>query len=138
MLRKILHIIAAILILVSTTGFTINVHYCHNQLVDLALYAPAKSCCDTGEKVPNNGEDSVSNKSHCKDESIVIESADDFVDTAPSIKFENAPGIDLGFTVSTLFNIQGTEQIIVAESPWHKEPLPYREVVLSQIQSYLI
>ena len=138
MLKKISHIIIASLILISTTGFTINMHYCHDQLIDLALFSPAHSCCDAqteGQCHPNGD---ISKMNHCKDESIVAESADDFVGSSYTFSFENTSSIDLLLTASILFTIQGSCDGIVTEAPWHKEPPPYQEVVLSHIQAYLI
>ena len=138
MFRKIAHIIVAALILVSTTGFTINMHYCHNQLIDLALFAPAKSCCDTSSGKPCDTGNEIKKMSHCEDESIQVETTDDFVGSSPAFNLENTPTIELLFTAYILTGIQGSDQEIKLETPWHKEPPPYREVVLSHIQTYLI
>jgi hypothetical protein len=128
----------AALILVSTTGFTINLHYCHNQLVDLALFSPAKSCCDTAKEEPCDAQHSISKKSHCENESIVVESTENFVGSSFEFSFNNNHSIDLLLTALIIFNDHGIHKQIVKEPPWHKEPPPYQEVVLSQIQSFLI
>lgn len=138
MFKKIIHIIIAGLIFVSTTGFTLNMHYCHDQLIDLALFSPAQSCCDTGNKVPCDTDNSVSKMNHCEDVSLIVESIDDYVGSSYTVSFENDQSIDLLLTASILFSFQGSNDEIVVEAPWHKEPPPYQEVVLSQIQSYLI
>ncbi len=54
MIRKTLHIIVASFILISTMGITINMHYCHDQLIDLAFNAPAHSCCEIDVRVQVN------------------------------------------------------------------------------------
>lgn len=138
MLKKVSHIITACLILISTTGFTINMHYCHDQLIDLALFSPAHSCCEGDNEGQCHSDSDISKMNHCKDESIVAESTDDFVGSSYTFSLENTSSIDLLLTASILFNIQGSEDEIVTESPWHKEPPPYQEVVLSHIQAYLI
>ena len=138
MIKKIIHGIVAALILVSTTGFTINLHYCHDQLIDLALYAPAKSCCDTHKMDPCDVDNTFSKMNHCKDESIVVESNETFVGSSYDFNFDNSYSIDLLLTASLIFNEQGVHDQIVKEPPWHKEPPPYQEVVLSKIQSFLI
>lgn len=138
MIKKIIHMIIAALILVSTTGFTINLHYCHDQLIDLALFSPAQSCCDTAKEDPCEADNTISKKNHCEDESIVVETTDRFVSSSYVFSFENSHSIDLLLTASIIFNDQGVREQIVTEPPWHKEPPPCQEVVLSQIQSFLI
>ena len=128
----------AALILVSTTGFTINLHYCHDQLIDLALFSPAQRCCDTAKKDPCDADNTISKKSHCEDESIVLETTENFVSSSYVFSFENMHSIDLLLTASIIFNDQGAHDHVVKKPPWHKEPPPYQEVVLSQIQSFLI
>ena len=138
MFRKVIHIIIACFILVSTTGFTINLHYCHSQIYDLAVFAPAHSCCEAGSQGHCNASGVIDNMNHCVDESIVVESTDDYVGSSYTLGLENDHSIDLLVTASILFNVQGSDDEIVTEAPWHKEPPPYQEVVLSHIQSYLI
>ena len=138
MFKKVIHIIVACFILVSTTGFTINLHYCHDQIYDLALFSPAHSCCETANQGHCHSTGDLANMNHCEDESIVVESTDDYVGSSFTVSLENTHSIDLLLTASILFNVQGSDDEIVTEAPWHKEPPPYQEVVLSQIQSYLI
>jgi hypothetical protein len=138
MLKKISHIIIASLILISTTGFTINMHYCHDQLIDLALFSPAHSCCDAETGGQCHSDSDISKMNHCKDESIVAELTDDFVGSSYTFSLENTSSIDLLHTASILFNIQGSDNAMATTPPWHKEPPPYQEVVLSHIQAYLI
>ncbi|GET28885.1 hypothetical protein SD074_10870 [Prolixibacter sp. SD074] len=45
MIRKTGHILTALILLASTIGVTINKHYSHGQLFDVAVYADAQSCC---------------------------------------------------------------------------------------------
>jgi hypothetical protein len=138
MIRKIIHIFFALLILVSTTGFTINMHYCHGQLVDLALFAPAKSCCDRAGDTPCQGDNQIGRTSHCQNESITVEQAGDFEGSSFSVNLENTYSIDLLLAFSTELNLGDAVDDIRIKPPWHKEPPPYREVILSRIQTYLI
>ncbi len=126
------------MILISITGFTVNMHYCHDQLIDLALFAPAHSCCGTVDEGPCHAEADMSMASHCKDESLQVGSTDDYVGTSFTFGFEDNLRNDLLISATVLYHFQGPDSIHAQEPPWHKEPPPYREVVLSQIQSYLI
>ncbi len=47
MILRILHIFLACLVLVSTTGLTINKHYCKNELKNVAFFVKAKACHET-------------------------------------------------------------------------------------------
>lgn len=49
MIRKILHSIIAFFVLVSTMGFTLDFHYCHDHLYSVDLSALSNSCdmCNT-------------------------------------------------------------------------------------------
>jgi hypothetical protein len=138
MFRKVIHIIFACFILVSTTGFTINLHYCHSKIYDLAVFAPAHSCCEAGSEAQCHAPNNIDNANHCEDESIVVESTDDYVGSSFAVSLEDVNSIDLLLNASILFHVQGPDDEVLIEPPWHKEPPPYHEVVLSQIQSYLI
>lgn len=138
MFKKVIHIIVACFILVSTTGFTINLHYCHSKVYDLAVFAPAHSCCESCCGGPCHVSGDIDNTNHCEDESIVVESTDDYIGSSYAVSLENAHSIDIFLIASILFNLQGQNNDVLIEPPWHKEPPPYQEVVLSHIQSYLI
>ncbi|RLD88551.1 MAG: hypothetical protein DRJ29_17205 [Bacteroidetes bacterium] len=135
MTRKVLHIVVAVFILISSTGFTINMHYCHDQLIDLAFLAPAHSCCDSEKDDAIQSQDSCPG---CQDESIVVEPGDDFEVSSSTCKFENAHNTTLFLTSAVLHSIQSIDESTKNEVPWYKKPPPYQEVILSQIQSYLI
>lgn len=113
-------------------------HFCHEQLIDMALLGPAQSCCDTNAESPCNSEDVISKTNHCEDESIVVEPGDDYVVSPVTFNFENTHNTSL-FLHSVILNyFQGIDESSKNEVPWYKKPPPYQEVVLSQIQSYLI
>ena len=135
MSRKIFHIVFAVFILVSSTGFTINMHYCHDQLIDLALLAPAHSCCDTETDGASQTQD---NCPGCQDESVILEPGDDYVVSAITFDFENTHSTTLFLTSVILTSFQGIDESTKNEVPWYKKPPPFQEVVLSQIQSFLI
>ena len=44
MAAKFLHIILALSVLFSTTGFTLRKHFCQEELQDVSLFAKAESC----------------------------------------------------------------------------------------------
>ena len=138
MIRKALHIIMAAVVLVSTMTVTINAHYCHDQLIDLALYSPAESCCSSDNASSCHSEEGVKQMHHCEDDSLVLEALEDLMGSSFTFNLSNNHTIDLLF--GTLFHHIHTGY---AEShkptvPEYYFPPPYQEVDLSQIQSYLI
>lgn len=78
MIRSTIHMLLSLLVTVSVTGFTVNVHYCQEQLYDVSMFAPAHSCCDTGEHYSMDCHDSPAmDPDHCDDRTIQLESAND-------------------------------------------------------------
>lgn len=69
MLKKILHIVFATLLLVTTMGLMVSKHYCGGQLVSVSLFHKADSCC---------GDDGC-----CKNENQFFQVKDDF--SAPTV-----------------------------------------------------
>ena len=138
MLKKILHSALAILIVISATGVTVNMHYCHDHLYDLAVFAPAHSCCDPGSHRHCHAMEGISNMDHCADASINMEATDDYMGSFPAFELENTHTLDLLQAVNTVLNFQGEDQYHTLKTPWYQEPPPFQEVELSQIQSFLI
>jgi hypothetical protein len=139
MIKTVIHITLSVLLLLTATGLTINMHYCHDQLIDLALIAPAKSCCETdGHDDPCGHDAMISNMSHCEDETIKFESTCDYVVPLHSISFETTRSFDLFFSTTLSGNNRGTRVSSSTAMLNFKKPPAPREVILSEIQSFLI
>jgi len=139
MVKILSHIVLSALLLVSATGMTINLHYCDGHLYDMALNAPAHDCCDADmdDNVCHHHHDQ-SKPDQCDNETIKLESAKDFFVSSYTFDFDNVHSIDLFFPTQLLI-----EESVTDESPVHrilngKKPPPTQEVVLSQIQSFII
>ncbi len=138
MVKIISHIVLSVMMLFSVTGMTINMHFCQGHLYDLAFNAPAHDCCEyeTNKNACHHDHD-MAKSHHCDDESIKIESSHDFISS----------GFTFDFKDSHSFELFGTSQLM-PESPvaintsatriFHYKKPPPQEVVLSQIQSFLI
>lgn len=139
MFRLISHIILSGLILLSVTGLTFNLHYCQDTLYDIALNSPAESCCENGahehhcHPVPD-----TDNSNHCDDETVKIESTDDFFVSLYSFDFEDFHHIDLLFATQLLSENQVPANNTESEVLNFKKPPIPPEVMLSEIQSFLI
>lgn len=75
-ITKIMSVFMAIVVLVSTMSFTVDMHFCGDQLVDTGIFSPAESC---GMDMKNSASDScsVSKKDCCSDEHFIVDGQDE-------------------------------------------------------------
>lgn len=121
MLKKVSHILLSFLLLVTTTGLTINRHYCGDNLESISIFSEPQSCCE----MPNC----------CHNESIVIQLEEDFSISSFNISFEQIAVVLPNF--SSLFNAD-LQEISDFKEFVHtplKNPI---KTVLSSIQSFLL
>ena len=139
MFRLINHIVLSGIILLSSTGLTVNLHYCQDALYDIALNSPAESCIENGahENCCHPDPD-LENTNHCDDETVKVESTDDFFVSSFSFDFEDVHQIDLLFAIHILSENQPISNNYESEVVNYKNPPILPEVELSQIQSFLI
>ncbi|MGK7396355.1 MAG: HYC_CC_PP family protein [Candidatus Cyclobacteriaceae bacterium M3_2C_046] len=69
MIKKALHIILSILLLVSVSGFALNQHYCGDKLMETSIAKMDGHCCES-EGMPEDC---------CRDEAVQITEGQDFV-----------------------------------------------------------
>lgn len=138
MFKIISHIVLSALLLFSATGMTINMHFCQNHLYDLAFNAPAHDCCesDMDDNVCHHDHD-MAKTHHCDDESIKIESSHDFLASGLSFDFDNSHSFELYSTSQLILESPESEKSFTNRIFNYKKPPP-QDVVLSQIQSFLI
>ena len=139
MIRLISHIVLSGLILLSLTGLTVNLHYCQETLYDIALNSAAENCCESGahDHGCHPGPD-MDNSNHCEDDTVKVESTDDFFVSSYSFDFDDVHRIDLLFSTHIFSGNQHTANKNESEVLNFKKPPTTPEVVLSQIQSFLI
>ena len=138
MIKLIGHMVLSGLLLVSSTGMTINMHFCQGHLYDLALNSPAHSCCepDAGNTACHHHHD-MAKPQNCDDKSIKIESSQDYVASGFTFDFGDTHSFELFGTSTLLIEPADTDKPFTTRLIDYKKPPP-QEVVLSQIQSYLI
>lgn len=132
------HTILSALLLIPATGLTINMHYCQGHLYDLALNAPAHSCCETGadDNTCHHHHD-MAKTNHCDDKSIRIGSIQDYVSSGFTFNFEDTHSFELFGTSTLLVEPADMDKPFTNRIINYKKPPP-QEVVLSRIQSYII
>lgn len=127
MFRKFTHILIAILLLITTMGFSVSKHYCGSRLIEISINSVAEPCCSGMET-----------SGCCHDETEYFQFDEDFVS---SIIIENIQitDFDILFPLAIIyvFNTpEGVEKDILdfAESP----PPRNLHTTLSLFQTYLI
>ena len=120
MLKKISHIILALLVLVTTIGMTVSAHYCGGELKSVQVVTESESCC--GDSCDS-----------CHNEIIKVEVEDDCTFSSYSL--------DLRFEFSLLPALIQRYQFAiftneVVEVAYHKPPPLKIQTVLSDLQVY--
>jgi hypothetical protein len=138
MIRITSHIVMSALLLFTATGMTINLHFCQDHLYDIALNAPAHDCCEgsSHDYVCHHHDQDQGSSHQCDNEKISIKGADDFLASGSSFDFEDSHSSDLFYTLFPVENPNAATSAAV-RIIYRTKPPP-REVVLSEIQSFLI
>ncbi|MCX2763463.1 HYC_CC_PP family protein [Aquimarina muelleri] len=75
-IHKIWSVIMALVVVFSTMSFTLDMHYCGNTLVDVAVFKKAKSC-GMENSVSKSSSCDIIKKSCCTDKQVSIEGQDE-------------------------------------------------------------
>ena len=85
MIKQTLHkasaILLSIVVLFSTMSFTVDFHYCGDNLVDTAILHKAENCGMEMDKPTPVSDCNVSEKNCCSDKEMVVVGADDLKKT---------------------------------------------------------
>ncbi len=71
--QKIVAVFLSAIVLLTTSSFTVGMHFCGDHLVDVALFQKAKTC---GMEITPDNQDfdaKIEQKSCCKDKQILLE-----------------------------------------------------------------
>lgn len=87
MIKKVSHILLSFVLLIATTGLTINLHYCDGDLYSLGIDSKADNCSEDKDHM-----DHMNNMKHnnCDDETIIVKISDDFTKTLQKITISNS------------------------------------------------
>lgn len=122
-------------------GMTINMHFSQNKLYDAKFFARAESCCvplDNPDKKDRDFKPDVNiqHETDCKDETINIESVNDFLVSDISFDFDN-----VSFTNLFVYSVFSGYSLLNTADAEYSElniPPPEKHVVLSLLQTYLL
>ncbi|MDT0293313.1 hypothetical protein ACFQ3R_08385 [Mesonia ostreae] len=77
-LHRILSSVVAVLILLSTTSFTVKKHFCGDALVDTTIFTEVNSCCELVISTPLEKSE-IKSPSCCKDTSKFFKGQDQLI-----------------------------------------------------------
>ncbi len=110
---KISTVLMAIIVLFSTVSFTVDMHYCGDTLVDLAVFKEAKSCEMEEMQLPQNFDNTVKKKSCCTDRQIIFEGQDNLKDTPVKLSFQQQAFI-ISYTYSYLYLFEDSNTVFTS------------------------
>lgn len=87
LIKKFIHIILSLLLMVSTMGITINKHYSNNELFSTTIFVEAEGCCE----IPLGC---------CHEESTFVQVKEDYIPSRYKIEnFKDRIKINLPYTL---------------------------------------
>ena len=115
-LHKIIGITMAFLLLLSTTSWKVEKHYCMGRLIDVAMFSDVDSC---GMDMSISSEDvSDVEYSCCDDEIVVFDGQDDLQFSLKVVDLEKISFyMPFVFSYSTVNTIQNIEEVLVEQYP---------------------
>ncbi len=75
--HKLISMVMAVVVLLSTMSFTLGMHYCGDTLVDTAIFQKAEGCGMEMQKKQSLSDCAIIKKNCCSDEQLVIEGQDE-------------------------------------------------------------
>ncbi len=111
--HKIVAALMAMVVLVSTMSFTVDMHYCGNTLVDVALYKEAKTC-GMGQQVSNSITCSImAKKSCCTDKQLTFDGQDELQNSFDKITLKQQAFVAM-FYYSYINLFEGLENNVIS------------------------
>ncbi|MFA9389430.1 MAG: hypothetical protein ACERKD_06465 [Prolixibacteraceae bacterium] len=124
MIRKITYFSFAILLLITSAGFSMSKHFCHDQLVEVVIDKQVEPCC---------GEDGC-----CHTETTMVQLDDEAVNIAAvSVPVTTVTQLAMLSSIDLLVSFTADpqkEEFIEYISP----PPPKIQTVLSNLQTYIL
>nr|WP_240573525.1 hypothetical protein [Aestuariibaculum lutulentum] len=124
----------AFVVLFTTMSFTVDMHYCGDTLVDMAVFHDAKDC-GMQMDMPSTDACTITKKNCCDDKQVVVEGQDELQQTLEKIAFHQQLFVtSFVYTYINLF--EGEEQLDNFYTAY-KPPLVSRQIY-KLVETYLI
>jgi hypothetical protein len=144
MLGRIGHTLLALLLLVSTTGFNVSLHYCQHRLYDVGIFSQAENCCASDNQHQKKshhyhhcGIDHPV-KSKCEDKTIHFVSIDHFLLSSTQTDLTNLTSLGLISLKPIIAAISGLLNDLTGEIPERGESPPLIQTDISFLKAYLL
>ncbi|MEL4308901.1 HYC_CC_PP family protein [Joostella sp. CR20] len=110
-LRNISTLLMAMVVLFSTMSFTVDMHYCGSELVDVAFLKPAKDC---GMEMQNDttSTEKISKSHCCTDEHLVVEGQTELKSSFEKLSFHQQTLL-VSYVFSFINVFEGLEENII-------------------------
>ena len=120
--HKSIAVFMATVVLMTTMSFTIDMHYCGDNMVDYSFFHDVETCgMEKGQVVSSCENPEVKKKSCCSDEQLIIDGQDDLKDTFSTLAFEQQVFV-ASFIYSYINLFEGTAS---KELPFVDYPPPF-------------
>jgi len=124
----------AFVVLFSTTSFAVNMHYCGDALVEIAVFHKAEGC---GMEMQNPSTEgcAITKKNCCNDEELVFEGQDELQFSVDNVSFEQQ--VFIASFVYAFINLFEDIDNNVSSYEEYKPPLVIRQLYKID-ETYLI
>ncbi|HMB61500.1 MAG TPA: hypothetical protein VKN36_00405 [Eudoraea sp.] len=135
--RKITSSVMAVIVLLSTMSFSVDLHYCGDHLVDFSIYDSVNTCMMEAKTSKSSGECAVMEMDMdcCTDVEVVLEGQDDLKISLDQLTFDQQLFV-VSFVYSYINRFEGCDENIVPFKDYSPPPL-IRDVQLLD-QTFLI
>lgn len=122
----------AFVVLLTTMSFTIDMHYCGDTMVDFSFVQKVESCGMEKVQPPQPCENSVSEKSCCSDEQLMVDGQNDLKTSFDTLTFGQQTFI-ASFFYSYINLFEASDDKIVPFKNYHPPFLERDVLVLNQV-----
>ncbi|MBD0776887.1 hypothetical protein HPE56_03690 [Maribacter sp. ANRC-HE7] len=106
--HKIISIAMALVVLLTTTSFTIDMHYCGGNMVDFSFFHNVETCGMENAEIASTCENpELSKKSCCSDDQLTIDGQDDLKNNFSNLTFDQQVFV-ASFAYSYISLFEGT------------------------------
>ena len=124
--HKTISLALATVVLFTTMSFTVDIHYCGDDLVDFSMFHNAKTCGMEKQKSENDCHNEVQDDSCCSDKQIVVEGQDEIKASFDTLSLEQQTFVATFFyTYINLFDVLDTSIVPFRD---YKPPLLIRDI----------
>jgi hypothetical protein len=121
-IHKSMALFMAVVVLMTTMSFTVDMHYCGGNLVDFSFVQQVKTCgMEKAQPVKSCDNPMMSEKSCCSDQQLVIEGQDDLKQNFAQLSYEQQVFVT-SFTYAYINLFEGTAS---KEVPFTDPSLPF-------------